>query len=54
MTAKAKTTEVTFVKDKDTKRFVRYVLSDGPIVGTLYVSKEVAEKPDKITVALAE
>jgi hypothetical protein len=50
----AKETTVTFVKDKNTKRFARYTANEGPIVGNLYVSKEYETVPKSIVVVFVE
>lgn len=48
---------ITLNKDKDTKRTVRFTVADGdgPITGSLYVSKEdERSKGDTLTIEVAE
>lgn len=46
--------QVTFTKDKDTLRHVRFTTQDGPVTGSLYVAKtDSRSKQDTLTVEVA-
>mgnify|MGYP001611555908 CR=1 FL=1 len=49
-----KTLSIPFVKERDTKRFIRFKEeSDNPVIGTLYIRKDaVPAGKEKVTVTL--
>ena len=49
-------TNITAAYDRDTRRMHRYLIqaNDQGIVGTLYISKDAAEIPERIEIELRE
>ena len=49
MEGKMQNSEGTFVYEQDSKRFHRFRIEAGSIVGTLYIPKQLGGVPEKIT-----
>ena len=46
--------KVTLKKDKETTNKVRFTQQEGPVVGTLYLSKEAAGEKAEITIIVED